>query len=80
MLQYEDVFTFVLLNRKVIVCLRLKKNEFILNEKLKNVNVEKIYSSLITSVFDVEVMYDCSNAKLMKQKKMSDHHIRPFQK
>ncbi|KAI1621360.1 cytochrome P450, family 51, subfamily A [Exophiala viscosa] len=67
--KYGDVFTFVLLGRKVTVCLGTKGNEFILNGKLKDVNAEEIYTGLTTPVFGAGVVYDCENAKLMEQKK-----------
>jgi len=68
--KYGDVFTFVLLGRKVTVCLGTKGNEFILNGKLKDVNAEEVYTGLTTPVFGEGVVYDCENAKLMEQKKM----------
>jgi sterol 14-demethylase len=46
-------------------------NDFILNGKLKDVNAEEIYSVLTTPVFGRDVVYDCPNAKLMEQKKVS---------
>jgi hypothetical protein len=49
--KYGDVFTFVLLGRKMTVCLGTKGNEFILNGKLKDVNAEEIYTPLTTPVF-----------------------------
>jgi hypothetical protein len=49
--KYGDVFTFVLLGRKVTVCLGTKGNEFILNGKLKDVNAEEVYTGLTTPVF-----------------------------
>jgi sterol 14alpha-demethylase len=67
--KYGDVFTFVLLGKKVTVCLGTKGNEFILNSKLKDVNAEEIYTGLTTPVFGTDVVYDCPNAKLMEQKK-----------
>merc|ERR1712000_154135 len=68
--KYGDVFTFILLGRKVTVCLGTKGNEFILNGKLKDVNAEEVYTGLTTPVFGEGVVYDCENAKLMEQKKM----------
>ncbi|KAJ9606225.1 Lanosterol 14-alpha-demethylase [Cladophialophora chaetospira] len=67
--KYGDVFTFILLGRRVTVCLGTKGNEFILNGKLKDVNAEEIYTGLTTPVFGSGVVYDCPNAKLMEQKK-----------
>lgn len=46
-------------------------NDFILNGKLKDVNAEDIYTVLTTPVFGRDVVYDCPNAKLMEQKKVS---------
>ncbi|KAG9690494.1 hypothetical protein KCU95_g12247, partial [Aureobasidium melanogenum] len=67
--KYGDIFTFVLLGKKTTVYLGTKGNEFILNGKLKNLNVEEIYSPLTTPVFGQGVVYDCSNAMLMQHKK-----------
>jgi cytochrome P450 len=68
--QYGNVFTFVLLGRKMTVCLDTKGNNFILNGKIKDVNAEEIYSPLTTPVFGKDVVYDCPNSKLMEQKKV----------
>ncbi|KAL5330707.1 hypothetical protein ACEPPN_000226 [Leptodophora sp. 'Broadleaf-Isolate-01'] len=67
--KYGDVFTFILLGKKTTVYLGPRGNDFILNGKLKDVNVEEIYTVLTTPVFGSDVVYDCSNAKLMEQKK-----------
>lgn len=48
-----------------------KGNEFILNGKLKDVNAEEIYTPLTTPVFGKGVVYDCPNARLMEQKRVS---------
>ncbi|KAL6717792.1 Lanosterol 14-alpha-demethylase [Lecanora helva] len=66
---YGDIFTFLLLGRKVTVYLGQKGNQFILNGKLKDVNAEEIYSVLTTPVFGKDVVYDVPNAKFMEQKK-----------
>lgn len=71
MSQYGDVFTFILLGKKTTVCLGVKGNDFILNGKHKDLNAEEIYSPLTTPVFGKDVVYDCANAKLMEQKKVS---------
>ena len=68
-MKYGDVFTFILLGRKVTVYLGSKGNQFILNGKLKDVNAEEIYSVLCTPVFGKDVIYDVPNAKFMEQKK-----------
>ncbi|EMD96763.1 hypothetical protein COCC4DRAFT_73305 [Bipolaris maydis ATCC 48331] len=67
--KYGDVFTFILLGRKVTVCLDIKGNNFVLNGKLKDVNAEEIYNPLTGPVFGKDVVYDCPNSKLMEQKK-----------
>lgn len=69
--KYGDVFTFVLLGKKTTVCLGIKGNDLILNSKLKDVNAEEIYSTLTTPVFGKGVVYDCTNSKLLEQKKVS---------
>ncbi|KAH6686471.1 cytochrome P450 51B [Plectosphaerella plurivora] len=67
--KYGDMFTFLLLGRRITVYLGPKGNDFILNGKLRDVNAEKIYGVLTTPVFGSDVVYDCPNAKLMEQKK-----------
>ncbi|KAL8917238.1 MAG: hypothetical protein Q9208_008077 [Pyrenodesmia sp. 3 TL-2023] len=67
--KYGDVFTFILLGRKVTVYLGKEGNQFILNGKLKDLNAEEIYSVLTTPVFGKDVIYDVPNAKFMEQKK-----------
>ncbi|KAF2134163.1 lanosterol 14-alpha-demethylase [Dothidotthia symphoricarpi CBS 119687] len=67
--KYGNVFTFILLGRKMTVCLDTVGNNFILNGKSKDVNAEEIYSPLTTPVFGKDVVYDCPNSKLMEQKK-----------
>lgn len=74
--KYGPVFTFVLLGRKMTVCLDTTGNNFILNGKIKDVNAEEIYSPLTTPVFGKDVVYDCPNSKLMEQKKVR-HHVLP---
>ncbi|EEP75746.1 cytochrome P450 51 [Uncinocarpus reesii 1704] len=69
--KYGDIFTFVLLGRKITVYLGVKGNDFILNGKLQDVNAEEVYSPLTTPVFGSDVIYDCPNQKLMEQKKVS---------
>ncbi|KAI1931469.1 Lanosterol 14-alpha-demethylase [Ophidiomyces ophidiicola] len=67
--KHGDIFTFVLLGRRITVYLGVQGNEFILNGKLKDVNAEEVYSPLTTPVFGSDVVYDCPNSKLMEQKK-----------
>ncbi|KEQ61264.1 uncharacterized protein M437DRAFT_67228 [Aureobasidium melanogenum CBS 110374] len=66
---YGDIFAFVPLGQKTTIYLGTKGNEFVLNGKLKDLNAEEVYSPLTTPVFGQGVVYDCSNAMLMQQKK-----------
>ena len=75
--KYGEIFTFILLGRKVTVYLGSKGNQFILNGKLKDVNAEEIYSVLTTPVFGRGVIYDVPNAKFMEQKKVGGTMICP---
>ena len=59
------------MGRKTTVFLDTKGNNFILNGKHKDLNAEEIYHPLCTPVFGRGVVYDCPNAKLMEQKKVS---------
>ncbi|KAF2865707.1 cytochrome P450 51A [Massariosphaeria phaeospora] len=67
--KHGDIFTFILLGRKMTCYLGLAGNEFILNGKHSHLNAEEIYSPLTTPVFGSDVVYDCPNAKLIEQKK-----------
>ncbi|CEP21109.1 CP51 [Cyberlindnera jadinii] len=67
--KYGDVFAFVLLGRVMTVYLGPKGHEFVLNSKLADVSAEEAYTHLTTPVFGKGVIYDCSNARLMEQKK-----------
>lgn len=71
--EYGDIFTFILLGRRVTVYLGPKGNQFILNGKHSDLNAEEIYSVLTTPVFGKDVIYDVPNAKFMEQKKASLH-------
>ena len=77
-LQFGDVFTFILLGKKTTVAVGQAGNDFILNGKLKDVNAEEIYTPLTTPVFGRDVVYDCPNAKLMEQKKVSQRPLVNF--
>ncbi|MBW0506115.1 hypothetical protein O181_045830 [Austropuccinia psidii MF-1] len=67
--KYGNVFTFVLLKKKMTVALGPAGNSLVLNGKLSEVNAEEAYTALTTPVFGTEVVYDCPNALLMQQKK-----------
>ncbi|KAJ6095701.1 hypothetical protein N7486_006447 [Penicillium sp. IBT 16267x] len=53
--KYGEIFTFILLGKKVTVYLGIEGNEFILNGKLKDVNAEEVYGKLTTPVFGSDV-------------------------
>jgi sterol 14-demethylase len=67
--KYGDVFAFVLLGKVMTVYLGPKGHEFVLNSKLADVSAEEAYQHLTTPVFGKGVIYDCSNSRLMEQKK-----------
>ncbi|KAK9237703.1 cytochrome P450 [Lipomyces kononenkoae] len=69
--KFGDVFTFVLLGRKMTVALGPKGNDFILNAKVSDVSAEDAYHHLTTPVFGKGVVYDCPNHRLMEQKKFA---------
>jgi len=60
------------------VCLGTEGNDFILNGRLQDVNAEEIYTRLTTPVFGSGVVYDCSNARLMEQKKVGIYLVMCF--
>ena len=70
--KYGDCFTFVLLGKPTTVFLGQKGNNFILNGKNADLNAEEIYGKLTTPCFGKGVVYDCSNERLMDQKRVSD--------
>ncbi|KAF7312456.1 Lanosterol 14-alpha-demethylase [Mycena indigotica] len=67
--KYGNVFTFVLLGRKVTVALTPKGNNFILGGKSIAFNAEEAYKHLTTPVFGKDVVYDVPNEVFMQQKK-----------
>ncbi|WFD32475.1 sterol 14alpha-demethylase [Malassezia sp. CBS 17886] len=67
--KYGDVFTFVLLGRKVTVALGPKGSNLVFNGRLNQVSAEEAYTSLTTPVFGKHVVYDVPNAVLMEQKR-----------
>ncbi|KAF7361200.1 Lanosterol 14-alpha-demethylase [Mycena sanguinolenta] len=68
--RYGNVFTFILLGRKVTVALGAKGNNFILGGKSTAFNAEGAYTHLTTPVFGKDVVYDCPNEVFMQQKKI----------
>ncbi|KAF8071865.1 lanosterol 14-alpha-demethylase [Lyophyllum atratum] len=67
--KYGDVFTFILLGRKVTVALGPKGNNFILGGKSTVLNAEDAYTHLTTPVFGKDVVYDVPNDVFMEQKR-----------
>ncbi|PPQ94479.1 hypothetical protein CVT25_001112 [Psilocybe cyanescens] len=67
--KYGDVFTFILLGRRVTVALGPKGNNFVLGGKSTVFNAEDAYTHLTTPVFGKEVVYDVPNEVFMEQKK-----------
>ncbi|EKD00730.1 lanosterol 14-alpha-demethylase [Trichosporon asahii var. asahii CBS 8904] len=69
--KYGDVFTFILLGRRMTVALGPKGNNLSLGGKITHVSAEEAYTHLTTPVFGKGVVYDCPNDMLMQQKKFS---------
>ncbi|KAK4164066.1 cytochrome P450 [Cladorrhinum sp. PSN259] len=67
--KHGDIFTFVMLGRKMTAYFGIEGNDFILNGRNQDLNAEEIYGPLTTPVFGSDVIYDCPNSKLMEQKK-----------
>lgn len=67
--KHGDIFTFILLGRKITVFLGPSGNDFVFNGKLAFINAEDAYTPLTTPVFGKEVVYDVPNHVLMEQKK-----------
>ncbi|KAF7979167.1 hypothetical protein HWV62_43431 [Athelia sp. TMB] len=67
--KYGDVFTFILLGRKVTVALGAKGNNFVLGGTSKSLSAEDAYTHLTTPVFGKDVVYDVPNEVFMEQKK-----------
>ncbi|CAA7267235.1 unnamed protein product [Cyclocybe aegerita] len=67
--KYGDVFTFILLGRRVTVALGPRGNNFILGGKSTVFNAEDVYTKLTTPVFGKDVVYDVPNEVFMEQKK-----------
>ncbi|THV07282.1 lanosterol 14-alpha-demethylase [Dendrothele bispora CBS 962.96] len=67
--KYGDVFTFILLGRRVTVALGPKGNNFVLGGKSTVFGAEEAYTHLTTPVFGKDVVYDVPNDVFMEQKK-----------
>ncbi|TRM64301.1 cytochrome P450 [Schizophyllum amplum] len=73
--KYGNVFTFILLGRKVTVALGAAGNNFILGGKSNVFNAEDAYTHFTTPVFGKDVVYDCPNDKFMEQKKFIKYSL-----
>lgn len=73
--KYGDVFTFILLGRRMTVALGPKGNNLSLGGKTSHVSAEDAYTHLTTPVFGKGVVYDCPNEMLMQQKKFIKHGL-----
>ncbi|WOO85622.1 Lanosterol 14-alpha demethylase [Vanrija pseudolonga] len=73
--KYGDVFTFILLGRRMTVALGPKGNNLSLGGKSTHVSAEDAYTHLTTPVFGKGVVYDCPNDMLMQQKKFIKHGL-----
>ncbi|KAL0573351.1 Lanosterol 14-alpha-demethylase [Marasmius crinis-equi] len=67
--KYGNVFTFVLIGRRVTVALGPQGNNFVLAGKGTTFSAEDAYTHLTTPVFGKDVVYDVPNDKFMEQKK-----------
>nr|WAX55076.1 lanosterol 14 alpha-demethylase [Cryptococcus gattii] len=67
--KYGDLFTFILMGRRITVALGPKGNNLSLGGKISQVSAEEAYTHLTTPVFGKGVVYDCPNEMLMQQKK-----------
>ncbi|KAK0500018.1 cytochrome P450 [Armillaria luteobubalina] len=67
--KYGDVFTFILLGRRVTVALGAKGNNFVLGGKSTVFNAEDAYKHMTSPVFGDDVVYAIPNPQFMEQKK-----------
>ncbi|TFK37249.1 lanosterol 14-alpha-demethylase [Crucibulum laeve] len=67
--KYGDIFTIILLGRRMTVALGPAGNRFILGGKSTIFNAEDAYKHLTTPVFGKDVVYDVPNHVFMEQKK-----------
>ncbi|OCH94411.1 lanosterol 14-alpha-demethylase [Obba rivulosa] len=67
--KHGNVFTFILLGRRVTVALGPKGNDFVLGGKHTVLAAEDVYAPLTNPIFGKDVVYDVPNEILMEQKK-----------
>ena len=68
-LQYGEVFTVVLLGRRLTYFVGSEANNTFVNAKGSDVSAEDAYASLTVPVFGEGVLYDCPNSVMVEQKK-----------
>ncbi|KAG6331610.1 hypothetical protein ID866_7474, partial [Astraeus odoratus] len=68
-LSYGDIFTIVVLGRKITVVLGPKGNNFVFGGKSTHFSAEDAYTHFTTPVFGKDVVYDVPNDVFMEQKK-----------
>ncbi|KAL6299285.1 cytochrome P450 [Sparassis latifolia] len=73
--KYGNVFTFILLGKRVTVALGPQGNNFVLGGKHTVLAAEDVYGPLTTPVFGKDVVYDCPNELLMEQKKFVKYSL-----
>ncbi|KAJ3475810.1 hypothetical protein NLI96_g11590 [Meripilus lineatus] len=74
--KYGNVFSFILLGRRVTVALGPDGNNFVMGGKHTQLCAEDAYTHLTTPVFGKDVVYDCPNEMLMEQKKFVKFGLR----
>lgn len=67
--KYGNIFTFVLIGRKVTVVLGPQGTQLVFNGRLNEVCAEDVYGPVTVPVFGKEAVYDVPNAVLMEQKR-----------
>ena len=74
--EYGDVFTFILIGRKHTVCLGPVGNNFVLGARHEDMSAADIYRNLTVPTFGKDVCYDCKPERWMEQKRVSGLHVR----
>ncbi|KAJ2020353.1 Lanosterol 14-alpha-demethylase, partial [Coemansia sp. S85] len=67
---HGNFFTFLMLGRRMTVCLDIEGNDFALNAKHSSVTAEDAYNSMTKPIFGEGVVYDVPSAVFMEQKRM----------
>ncbi|KAJ2701393.1 Lanosterol 14-alpha-demethylase [Coemansia sp. IMI 209128] len=67
---HGNFFTFLMLGRRMTVCLDIEGNDFAFNAKHSSVTAEDAYNSMTKPIFGEGVVYDVPSAVFMEQKRM----------